>query len=417
MATPRAKLQAIRLTDAAADRIKYVMANAEQPIVGVRVGVKNGGCAGMAYTMEYAERIDAADEVVEDKGVRVLIDPKAVLFLIGTEMDYKTDKLSAQFVFNNPNQTSACGCGESVKLKPAAMPTAAAALLAFVLLAFVLLAFVRLAGFAVLGCLRRVAHPRNALPNQLLDRRDALALGGRNDGDCGTAASGAAGTADAMDVIVGMVRDVEIEDVTDRGNVEAARRHVGGDQQGDFVLAELIERRRARRLVHVAVQRDHGKAVAQKRAMQRRDLPLAVAEDDRVGQRFGRTDEAAQRVTLLVPLAAGLDEPLRGGGDRGGRTRNLDLHRVVQELLGDAPDLRRHGGGEEQRLAGERNELADALDVGDETHVEHAVGLVDHQQLDSGEQQPPTLEMVEQAAGRSDEDIDAAGEFRILIVE
>src|SRR5438067_8963860 len=101
----------------------------------------------------------------------------------------------------------------------AAMPTAAAALLAFVLLAFVLLAFVRLAGFAVLGCLRRVAHPRNALPNQLLDRRDALALGGRNDGNCGTAASGAAGTADAMDVIVGMVRDVEIEDVTDRGNV------------------------------------------------------------------------------------------------------------------------------------------------------------------------------------------------------
>ena len=120
MATLRAKLQAIRLTDAAAERIKYVMANAEQPIVGVRVGVKNGGCAGMSYTMEIAEAADPKDEVVVDKGVRILIDPKAVLFLIGTEMDYKTDKLSAQFVFNNPNQTSACGCGESVKLKPAA---------------------------------------------------------------------------------------------------------------------------------------------------------------------------------------------------------------------------------------------------------------------------------------------------------
>src|SRR5947199_3963348 len=120
MATPRAKLQAIRLTDAAAERIKSVWENAAQPVVGVRVGVKNGGCAGMSYTMEYAERIDKADEVVEDKGVRVLIDPKAVLFLLGTEMDYKTDKLSAQFVFNNPNQTSACGCGESVQLKPAA---------------------------------------------------------------------------------------------------------------------------------------------------------------------------------------------------------------------------------------------------------------------------------------------------------
>ena len=119
MATPRPRLQAIRLTDAAAERIKYVMANAAQPVVGVRVGVRNGGCAGMAYTMEYADSVKPADEVVEDKGVRVLIDPKAVLFLLGTEMDYKTDKLAAQFVFNNPNQTSACGCGESVLLTPA----------------------------------------------------------------------------------------------------------------------------------------------------------------------------------------------------------------------------------------------------------------------------------------------------------
>ena len=120
MATARPRPHVIRLTDAAAERIKYVMANAAQPVVGVRVGVKNGGCAGMAYTMEYAESIEKADEVVEDKGVRVLIDPMAVLFLLGTEMDYKADKLSAQFVFNNPNQTSACGCGESVNLKPAA---------------------------------------------------------------------------------------------------------------------------------------------------------------------------------------------------------------------------------------------------------------------------------------------------------
>ena len=124
MATPRPRPQVIRLTDAAADRIKYVMANAANAVIGVRVGVKNGGCAGMAYTMEYAEAVAPADEVVEDKGVRVLIDPKAILFLIGTEMDYKSDKLSAQFVFNNPNQTSACGCGESVQLKPAAEGTA-----------------------------------------------------------------------------------------------------------------------------------------------------------------------------------------------------------------------------------------------------------------------------------------------------
>jgi iron-sulfur cluster assembly protein len=116
---PRPKLQVMRLSDAAAARIKEISARAEKPIAGVRVGVKNGGCAGMAYTMEYAETVNPADEVVEDKGVRILIDPKAVLFLLGTEMDYKIDKISAQFVFNNPNQTSACGCGESVALTPA----------------------------------------------------------------------------------------------------------------------------------------------------------------------------------------------------------------------------------------------------------------------------------------------------------
>jgi len=120
MASPRPRPQVISLTDAAAERIKYVMANAVTPVVGVRVGVKNGGCAGMTYTMEYAETIAPADEVVEDKGVRVLIDPKAILFLLGTQMDYKAEKMAAQFVFNNPNQTSACGCGESVQLKPAA---------------------------------------------------------------------------------------------------------------------------------------------------------------------------------------------------------------------------------------------------------------------------------------------------------
>ena len=119
MAPARPNPQVMRLTDAAASRIKSVMAQAGQPVAGVRVGVKNGGCAGMEYTMEYANAVNPTDEVVEDKGVKILIDPKAVLFLLGTEMDYKTEKLSAQFVFNNPNQTSACGCGESVQLTPA----------------------------------------------------------------------------------------------------------------------------------------------------------------------------------------------------------------------------------------------------------------------------------------------------------
>jgi len=119
MGSVRPRPQVMRLTEAAAARIKDVMSRAERPVAGVRVGVKNGGCAGMEYTMEYADEIKPTDEVVEDKGVKLLIDPKAVLFLLGTEMDFKTEKLSAQFVFNNPNQTSACGCGESVQIKPA----------------------------------------------------------------------------------------------------------------------------------------------------------------------------------------------------------------------------------------------------------------------------------------------------------
>jgi iron-sulfur cluster assembly protein len=109
----------MRLTEAAASRIKELMSKSDHPIAGLRVGVRNGGCAGMAYTMEYAQEAKPNDEVVEDKGVRILIDPKAVLFLLGTEMDYRIDKMAAQFVFNNPNQTSACGCGESVQLAPA----------------------------------------------------------------------------------------------------------------------------------------------------------------------------------------------------------------------------------------------------------------------------------------------------------
>jgi len=107
------------LTDAAAERIKAIMARASKSVIALRLGVKNGGCAGMEYTMEWAEYKKPLDEVVEDNGVKVFIDPKAVLFLLGTQMDYKESMLKSGFIFNNPNQTSACGCGESVMLKPA----------------------------------------------------------------------------------------------------------------------------------------------------------------------------------------------------------------------------------------------------------------------------------------------------------
>jgi len=110
------------LTEAAAERVREIMNRSERPVMGLRVGVKNGGCAGMEYTMEWADRQEKLDEVVEDKGVTIFIDPKAVLFLLGTEMDYRVEKLKSGFVFNNPNQTSACGCGESVQLTPAKQP-------------------------------------------------------------------------------------------------------------------------------------------------------------------------------------------------------------------------------------------------------------------------------------------------------
>jgi iron-sulfur cluster assembly protein len=119
MAAPRRKLKVMSLTEAAAARVREIMEGAEKPLVGLRVGVRNGGCAGMSYTMEMAEAAAPTDEVVEDKGVTVLVDPKAILFLLGTEMDFQTSKLSSGFVFNNPNQTSACGCGESVAITPA----------------------------------------------------------------------------------------------------------------------------------------------------------------------------------------------------------------------------------------------------------------------------------------------------------
>jgi len=118
MAELRARPPVMRLTDAAAERVRTIMARSDKPVAGLRVGVKNGGCAGMEYTMEFAAEPGRFDEVVEDKGVKVLIDPKAIMYLLGTEMDFKTDKMTAQFVFNNPNQTSACGCGESVAITP-----------------------------------------------------------------------------------------------------------------------------------------------------------------------------------------------------------------------------------------------------------------------------------------------------------
>ena len=108
--------QVIKLSDNAANRIKEIMSKADNNAIGVRVGVKSGGCAGMSYMMEYAQEAKKNEEVIEDKGVKVFIDANAVMYLLGTEMDYKKDKFSSQFVFKNPNETERCGCGESFKV-------------------------------------------------------------------------------------------------------------------------------------------------------------------------------------------------------------------------------------------------------------------------------------------------------------
>ena len=108
--------QVITLTDNAASRIKDIMSKDENKSLGVRVGVKSGGCAGMSYIMEYAKEINPNDEIIEDKGVKVFIDPGAIMYLLGTEMDYKKEQFSSSFIFKNPNETERCGCGESFKV-------------------------------------------------------------------------------------------------------------------------------------------------------------------------------------------------------------------------------------------------------------------------------------------------------------
>ncbi|MDR3492982.1 MAG: Fe-S cluster assembly scaffold SufA [Ancalomicrobiaceae bacterium] len=109
----------VSLTDAAATRVKDIIDNSDKPILGLRLGIEKGGCAGMSYTLDYVSEPDPKDDVVEDRGVKVFVDPKATMFLLGTVMDFETSKVSSGFVFKNPNEVSACGCGESVELKPA----------------------------------------------------------------------------------------------------------------------------------------------------------------------------------------------------------------------------------------------------------------------------------------------------------
>ena len=255
---------------------------------------------------------------------------------------------------------------------------------------------------------------RDLRADQLLDRLDQAAFVGRGQGEGMTDLAGAAGTADAMDVVLGRERHVEVEDVAHVDDVEAAGGDVGGHQDLDLALLELLERLHARRLAHVAVQRAGVEALLLERGMQGGDVALAVAEHEGVLDVL-LPDQPDQRLALL--LFRHDHDALDDVGAGGGRRRHGDFLRVLKEAVGQPLDLGRHGGGEEQRLAQLRQVADDALDVGDEAHVEHAIGFVDHQHLDVVQQHLAALEMVEQAARRGDQHVDALLERALLVVE
>ena len=273
----------------------------------------------------------------------------------------------------------------------------------------------------VVGCGRAgcdvALNGRNALTDQLFDRRHRFVIERGDDRDRGAGAPGTAGAADPMNVIVGMMRHVEIEDMTGGGNVQTSRSDIGSHQQRNVALAELIECGGAGRLVHVAMQRADGKAVLLQRFVQQRHFAFAVAEDDRVLEVLGVAQEAPQRLALIVRLAADADLELCHARSCGRGPGDFDLLGIMQEGFGDTRDFRRHRRGEEQRLAGEGDQFADTLDIGDEAHIQHAVGFIDDQQFDAGEEETAALGMVEQPAGSCDQNVDAARQFGILIAK
>ncbi len=265
---------------------------------------------------------------------------------------------------------------------------------------------------------------RDRLADQFLDRVDVFGVLGDGDGEGVAFAPGAPGAADAMHVILGMNRHVEIEDVAHVLDIEAAGGDVAADQERDLALLETRQHLVARGLGHVAVQLPDVEAVALQGLENHRHVALAVAEDQRVAHVFA-LEQRAQRGALFAvsdPGAAPVlvrdhDQALGDGfGGAGGR-RHRDFLRVHQELVGEPADFRRHGRREKQGLAHARQQIHDLLDIGHEAHVEHAVGLVDHQDLDVGEQQPPALEQVEQAARRRDQHVGAAVDNPDLVVE
>src|SRR5262249_18827703 len=257
--------------------------------------------------------------------------------------------------------------------------------------------------------------PRDVLAEQLFDGLDRLEIVWRYQRRREALAPRPPSASDTVHIIFGMDRYVVIEDVAYFRNIETTRRYVACRQEVDGAGAEGIERCRTLVLVHVPVQRADIEAMALQRAIENADVLLAVAEDDGVLD-VDLPHQCPKRFALTGGIAGGLFQPFHDGRRRGRLRSNLYAFRTVQEFVGKALDFGRHGRREEQRLASEGEESADALDIGNEAHVEHAVGFVDHHDLDAIEQELAALEMIEEAAGRRDYYVGAAIELAVLVL-
>ena len=252
------------------------------------------------------------------------------------------------------------------------------------------------------------------MAQHLGDCGQRLAVFARDQHEGFSRAPGAARATDPVNVVVGVMRHVEIDHVRDFWNVEPARRHIGTDQQPYIAAPEPLQRLHPHRLRQVAVLFGGGEAVADERAIEDSHVALAVAKYEGTRRRL-LLQQLAQGPALVAGQGRGLDHGLVDRLGRRRRRRHGQFLGVHQETVGQAPDLARHGGGEEQGLADAWQKTHDAFHVGHEAHVEHAVRLVDHQDLDIGQQHAAALEQVEQPPRCGDQHVDAAVQALLLL--
>ena len=264
---------------------------------------------------------------------------------------------------------------------------------------------------------------RDFLLNQRLDGRQILGIRRGGDGKRLAQTPGAPRASDAVDVILGMRGQVEVEHMADRWHIKPPRRHVRGDQQLQLAVTEIVQRAHPHALIQIAMDGRGIKAMGFQRLGHHIHIHLAIAEDDRIGAGLALgLDQRPQNSALFgkaAVLAAGgeLDQLLVDGGRGGGLPRHLDLDRCRQEGVGDPFDLGCHGGRVEESLARKGRQREDALDIGDKAHIQHAVGLIHHHDLHAGQQKLAAFEMVQKATGGGNQNIDAPVDQLVLLAK